>query len=89
VMNIIDFDMNIQEAIAAPKISFIEPDFLGVEKTIPNSVVEELKFKGHNIRLLDRIGNAHGLTILYDESGNPISYFGGSDPRGSGSSQGY
>lgn len=89
VMNIIDFDMNIQEAIAAPKISFIEPDFLGVEKSFPNSIREELKSKGHNIRLLDRIGNAHGLTIHYDESGNPISYFGGSDPRGSGSARGY
>lgn len=89
VINVIDFGMNIQEAIAAPKISFIEPDFMGIEKSVPGSVVEELKSNGHNIRLLDQIGNAHGLIIRYDESGRPSIFLGGSDPRGSGQAQGY
>ena len=35
VMNLIDFGMSIDEALAAPRISFVEPDVLSVEEGIP------------------------------------------------------
>lgn len=89
IMNMIDFDMNIQQAIAAPKISFIEPNLLGVEKAVPNRIKNGLKMKGHKLRILEGIGNAHGLVIQYNERGTPNLFFGGSDPRGAGSAKGY
>ncbi len=85
VMNLIDFKMNIQAAIAAPRVSFKEPDLLLVEEGINKEVLNKLKSKGHKIRVLktpEGIGNAHGLSIEYDAEGNPLRFFGGTDPRG-------
>lgn len=89
VMNLIDFGMNIQEAIASPMISFYEPDWLLVEKRISQQVQDELAKLGHNIRTVDGLTNAHGITIEYDKNGNPVRFFGGTDPRGEGTAAGY
>ena len=88
VMNLIDFDMNIQQAIAAPRVSFQEPQFLAVEEAIPSEILEQLGAKGHNIRSVKGLGNAHGLTIEYDENGKPVRFLGGADPRGEGVARG-
>ncbi len=89
VMNIIDFQMDIQRAIAAPRISFIEPDIIAVEDNISDSVVQELAQMGHNVKVVKALGNAHGLSIEYDKKGNPVRFQGGSDPRGEGKAEGY
>jgi gamma-glutamyltranspeptidase/glutathione hydrolase len=96
LMNIIDFRMDIQQAIAAPRVSFVEPNFLAVEGSIPVSVRNELAARGHNISVDDPslgnergIGNAHGLTIEYDSEGKPARFTGGADPRGEGIAIGY
>ena len=89
VMNIIDFNMNIQQAIAAPRISFVEPDVIIVERGIPESVRKELSSTGHKIRVGRGIGNAHGLTIEYDSDGKIVQFTGGADPRGTGKTDGY
>jgi gamma-glutamyltranspeptidase/glutathione hydrolase len=87
VMNLIDFRMDIQQAIAAPRISFAEPDVISVDNGVPESVRKELSAMGHNIRVRS-LGNAHGLTIEYDAKGNPIRFTGGADPRGEGAAIG-
>lgn len=84
IMNLIDFRMDIQQAIAAPRISFIEPDELGVESAIAESTRNRLAAMGHKIAVFRNLGNAHGLTIEYDRNGKPILFRGGSDPRGEG-----
>jgi gamma-glutamyltranspeptidase/glutathione hydrolase len=89
VMNIIDFKMNIQQAIAAGRISFVEPETLAVEESISASVRDELSARGHNIRAVRALGNAHGLTIEYGKNGKPRLFTGGADPRGDGKAQGY
>lgn len=89
VMNLIDFGMNIQEAITAPRISFVEPDLIFVEERITEKVRASLAAKGHNIRITRGLGNAHGIIIEYDDEGRPIRFFGGSDPRGQGKAFGY
>ncbi len=88
VMNLIDFEMNIQQAIAAPRVSFREPDFLAAEEAIPSEILEQLGAKGHKIRSVKGLGNAHGLTIEYDDDGKPVRFFGGADPRGEGLARG-
>jgi gamma-glutamyltranspeptidase/glutathione hydrolase len=89
VMNIIDFGMGIQEAIAAPKISFIEPDLIAVEQGMTEDVIKALEAMGHNLRIDRGLTNAHGLMIEYDEKGRPAKFIGGSDPRGMGRAIGY
>jgi len=89
VMNVIDFRMNVQEAIAAPKISFVEPDWICVEEGIGKDVLEELKALGHKIRVVSGLSDAHGLAIVYDKKGRPLRFEGGSDPRGQGQASGY
>ena len=96
LMNHIDFDMDIQQAISAPRVSFVEPDILAVESTVPEPVRSELAARDHNVSVDEfrlgnerGIGNAHGLTIEYDSDGNPVRFTGGADPRGEGAAVGY
>jgi gamma-glutamyltranspeptidase/glutathione hydrolase len=89
VMNIIDFGMNIQEAIAAPRVSFVEPNFYLVERRIAEAIHKKLTAMGHNVREAQGLGNAHGLKIVYDSNGKPVRFEGGADPRGRGKAIGY
>jgi gamma-glutamyltranspeptidase/glutathione hydrolase len=89
VMNILDFGMNVQEAISAPRISFVEPDVLAVEESIPETVREALARRGHPVRTTRGLGNAHGLMIEWGPDGKPVSFTGGADPRGAGLAKGY
>ena len=87
VMNLIDFGMDIQGAIAAPRISFAQPDQIMIERTIPDAVQQGLRSRGHTLRPVDTIGNAHGLVIEYRD-GRPVRFLGGADPRGRGRAAG-
>lgn len=89
IMNMIDFRMSIQQAIAAPRIAFVEPDFILVEQGIDPSVIDALIEMGHNIRRATGISNAHGLVIEYDAAGKPVRFVGSADPRGKGQALGY
>ena len=90
LMNVIDFSLDIQRAIAAPRVSFFEPDSLLVEPGVPEAVRAQLIAKGHKIRVTTRpsIGDGHGLTIEYDGTGRPVRFTGGTDPRGEGLAKG-
>jgi gamma-glutamyltranspeptidase/glutathione hydrolase len=89
IMNMVDFGMDIQRAIAAPRVSFAEPDYILVEQGIPDSVLDALRRMGHNIRQSTGLGNAHGLIIEYDAAGKPVKFIGSADPRGKGTALGY
>ena len=67
VLNLLEFDMSVQEAIDAPKITFIEPDIIAIENNISDEVFKELRNRGHNVQRINGIGNAHGLRILYKD----------------------
>jgi gamma-glutamyltranspeptidase/glutathione hydrolase len=87
VMNMIDFRMDVQQAIAAPRLSFVEPDISALDEGVPVAVRKELTALGHKVQVM-RLGNAHGLTVEYDAKGNPHRFTGGSDPRGEGAAIG-
>lgn len=89
ITNAVDFDMDVQQAIAAPRVSFVEPDELAVEPGIPQVVLDELTALGHKLKPTERIGLAHGLTIEYDADGRPTRFTGGADPRGQGQARGF
>ena len=88
VMNLIDFHFDIQKAITAPRASFVEPNTLVLEKDIPDTVIKQLEALGHHIRQ-GGLGNAHGLTLEYDNRGRVVGFAGGADPRGNGLARGY
>jgi gamma-glutamyltranspeptidase/glutathione hydrolase len=91
VMNLVDFQMDIREAISVPRASFTEPDRILLEEGISSDVIEKLRAVGHKIRILSKpggLGNAHGLTIEYGKNGKPVKFYGAADPRGKGLAKG-
>ncbi len=88
IVNVVDFRMDIQDAITAPRIAFNVPNHLDVEEAVPQDVRDQLVARGHQVRIRT-LGNAHGLTVEYDDSGRPVRFTGGSDPRGNGLAKGY
>lgn len=89
VLNLVDCGKPIDQAIAAPRIAFVEPDLLEVEEAIPAPVRDALAALGHPVRVVPRIGSACGLTIEHDAAGEPAAFVGAADPRGTGSAAGY
>ncbi len=86
IMNLLDHDMDIGEAISAPRIAFAEPNTLLVEETISENVRDALADMGHNIEVT-YLGNANGLSIEYVDDGT-VRFTGASDPRGAGLAKG-
>ena len=89
VMNLVDFGMDMAQAIAQPRISFAEPDKLLVDPGLAAETKTALAAMGHSVQVQSEgLGNAHGLTIDYDGSKRPIGYSGAADPRGEGLARG-
>jgi gamma-glutamyltranspeptidase / glutathione hydrolase len=89
VMNLVDFKLDIAASLAAPRVSFIEPDEVAVESAFGAGVIKALTELGHKIRVVGGLGNAHGLTIAYGKDGKPVRFEGAADPRGRGVALGY
>jgi gamma-glutamyltranspeptidase/glutathione hydrolase len=85
VSNIVDFGMNIQEALDAPR--FTKPTFNGcdvlLESRIPEAVRTKLSEKGHEVQTEDAYSQkmGRGNAVMVDSHG--IKY-GASDPRADG-----
>jgi gamma-glutamyltranspeptidase/glutathione hydrolase len=85
IVNVIDFNMPIQDAIDAPRMDHEwMPDLLKLEKeSITEELIESLKAMGHTIK--GRQGDAHSILI------DPRTglYYGAADKRSRGSAIGY
>ncbi|HEY8204957.1 MAG TPA: gamma-glutamyltransferase family protein [Pyrinomonadaceae bacterium] len=91
LLNIIEFGMNPQEAVEAPRFdtqhyvsSFDNHEFLAgvlnVESRIPADVISQLNARGHKIKTQSAWGTGSSPTvIMYDVKSGVIS--GGADPR--------
>ncbi len=84
VMNFLDFGMNVQEAIEAPRLRVFEERRVVMEERFPYHVRAALAAKGHDIELADpfstTVGGAQGI-MIDQESG---TFQGGADPRRDG-----
>jgi gamma-glutamyltranspeptidase / glutathione hydrolase len=90
ITNMLDFDMNVQQSVSAPRFSHIVPDQLVVEEGIPQNVSADLSALGHDLIPAEYpLGNAHALTIEYSPGGETTRFTGAADPRGGGSATGY
>ena len=85
ISNLVDYGMNIQQAIDFPR-SFPEAGRLKLEEGYSTSVAEELEKKGHKIvRPSQPLGGAQA--IIFDHQKNTLT--GGSDSRKDGCALGY
>jgi gamma-glutamyltranspeptidase/glutathione hydrolase len=84
IMNVVDFRMDLPAAVAAPRISFAQPDVLLVERTLSPEVQKALAARGHALREVVALGNATALSIEYGADGRPSRFVGAADPRGGG-----
>jgi gamma-glutamyltranspeptidase/glutathione hydrolase len=88
-VNLVDFDMNPQAAMDAPRFRWIRDKHVALEPAIPDDVYAGLARRGHE--LMDRAPAAHysyggGQVIVRDSNGTLI---GGSDPRKDGAAVGW
>jgi gamma-glutamyltranspeptidase/glutathione hydrolase len=87
ITNLIDFEMTVQESIAAARFNHIEGLNVGLEADIPETAAQELKRRGHRIVSgnPESFGGAHAI-MIHPESG---AFIGGSDPRKGGCAVGF
>jgi gamma-glutamyltranspeptidase/glutathione hydrolase len=89
ICNLFDFDMNVQEAIEAPRWQSETQGRVELEKRFPVDVVESLRGKGYEVKVVapwePMMGGAEA--ILQDPRSGV--FMGGADPRRDGYAMGY
>jgi len=64
ILNVLDFGMNMQEAVDAPRIHHQwMPDTLSIEKAASPDTIELLRQRGHNVRVVPQQGEVAGIRI--------------------------
>jgi gamma-glutamyltranspeptidase/glutathione hydrolase len=97
ITNVIDLKLNVQEAIEAPRWQHLNgpgqssaeesgKGVLEIEDRVPSAVIEELKQKGHDVKLLTAWG--HGSSVQMLEVLPQGTFAIGSDPRCEGHAAG-
>lgn len=85
VANVVDFGLNIQAALDAPR--FTKLTFEGcdveIESGVRGSVLDELRAKGHKLAVHQGVSMTMGRGNAVMRDGQSTNY-GGSDPRGDG-----
>jgi gamma-glutamyltranspeptidase/glutathione hydrolase len=82
IMNTIDFHMNPQAALDAPRWQWMADKTIEVERTLPEHIAQALIRKGHQIKVsVDSGGFGRGQIIWRDENG---VLAGGTEPRTDG-----
>jgi len=87
ILNVIDFKMNIQEAIDTPRFHHQWfPDQIDYEKFgLSVDVIENLKRRKQNIGNIRSLGRAEGIIIDYEKD----MFYGATDSRANGMASGY
>ena len=82
IINILNYDMSIQQAIEAPRFSTTIGLGVGMEERFPRHIRRALDSCGHEIDILDawNIGGAQGVLVDSDKG----VFYGGADPRRDG-----
>jgi gamma-glutamyltranspeptidase/glutathione hydrolase len=85
ILNVALHGMDIKEAVSSPRIhSQWLPDMVFYEEYgLSKDVVDNLKSRGHDMKLRGNIGEANGIMI------NEEGYWGGADSRGENTAVGY
>lgn len=86
VANVVDYDLNIQRALEVPR--FTKGTFEGcdvrIEGRVPSTVVDELKKRGHDLKVTEPLSSDMGCGQAVMRNFATKVNFGGSDPRKDG-----
>jgi gamma-glutamyltranspeptidase/glutathione hydrolase len=93
ILNVIDFDLSLDEAIEAPRFFSYSSQgrarSISFESRITEETVKKLKSMGHQVTIRESFdkyfGGAQGIMILFDEK----TFIGGADSRRDGHGAGY
>lgn len=91
LFNIIEFDMNVQEAVEAPRFQTLHlvssfddhrfnPGVLNLEDRIAKAVTDELQSRGHKVDVQGAWGNPSAPTVIMFRADTGVIE-GGADPR--------
>lgn len=91
VSNLVDYDLNIQEALDLPRFHYLEAERVALESDCDGELIQQLTTMGHAVMdenaVLTRGGFGGGQGIMIDPA---TGYFwGGSDRRKDGCAMGY
>ncbi len=91
VSNLVDYDLNIQEALDLPRFHYLEAERVALESDCDGELIQQLTRMGHAVMdenaVLTRGGFGGGQGIMIDPA---TGYFwGGSDRRKDGCAMGY
>ncbi|MGH0030043.1 MAG: gamma-glutamyltransferase [Myxococcota bacterium] len=87
VLNVVDFGMNVQQAVAAPRFHHQwVPDTLFVEPETDPALVEALRARGHEVKVAQRRWSAAEAIVIGPGTG---THEGGADPRTDGLAVGF
>ncbi|MFP6630832.1 MAG: gamma-glutamyltransferase [Myxococcota bacterium] len=87
ILNVVDYGMNVKQAVAAPRFHHQwEPDKIVVEPAVPLDVIRGLRERGHIVEVSRRNWSAVEAILVDPESG---LHYGGNDPRRDGLALGY
>jgi gamma-glutamyltranspeptidase/glutathione hydrolase len=81
-----DWGLNVQQAISLPNFGSRNGPTELEQGRVPDTMVEQLKAKGHNVRLMEQTSGLHGIMRI-NIHGDKM-WFGGADPRREGFAQG-
>lgn len=89
IMHVLDFGMNVQQAIEAPRFKCIAGRAVEMESRFSPEVLADLRSRGHDVQVLEPwsrvVGGAQG--IMVDQTNGVLS--GGADPRRDGYAMGW
>jgi gamma-glutamyltranspeptidase / glutathione hydrolase len=84
IINVVDFGMDIQSALAQPRFHHQwRPDELRIETRVPDEVRQKLEKLGHKLRVVDSMGAAQAVAV----EGGKLA--GVADPRSEGKAAAY
>ena len=79
ITNMIDYNMNPQEALNAPRWQWMKEKKVTVEPSFPKEAIEDLINRGHDVEVEEELGSfGRGQIIMRTEHG---TYVGGTEPR--------
>ena len=86
IVNVLEFDMNMQEAVAAAKFhsQWLPDEIIAERDAFTDATLEKLRAMGHRITFRDEIGRVDAIRITPEGKRE-----GGADPRGDDTAVGY
>jgi gamma-glutamyltranspeptidase / glutathione hydrolase len=86
IINVLDYDLPVDRAIAAPRIHHQwSPDELRVEKSLSTIAIDGLEERGHKIKLVNTLGVSQAVMRAPDGK----TFVGAADPRAGGTAVGW